>query len=219
MNPKTLCLSKIALHIVAVRALRVCITGVDAAGKTRFSSDLARELQLCGQKVLLAHGDDFHNPRNVRYGRGSSSAEGFYRDTTDIAGLRSALLTPLLDGGDRCVRTRIFDYRRDCFIDEPPVRVEAGTILILEGIFLIRPELAGCFDLTVFLEVPFAKTFHRMALRDGSDPDPFARTSERYRCGQEMWLAEMKPRDVADFVVENSDFDAPKLVAMRGQHC
>jgi len=24
---------------------------------------------------------------------------------------------------------------------------------------------------------------------------------------------------VADFVVENSDFDAPKLVAMRGQHC
>jgi uridine kinase len=213
------CVAQVAGRIVAAGALRVAVTGVDAAGKTQFAARLAQALQERGQAVLLAHVDDFHNPRAVRYRHGRQSAEGFYRDTTDLAGLRAALLEPLALGGDRWVRTRIFDHCKDCGVDVLPTRVATGTILILEGVFLIRPELGGCFDLTLFLDVPFAETFRRMALRDGTDPDPLALTSERYRRGQEIWMEEVHPRDVADLLIDNSDFAAPKLVEMRGGAC
>jgi uridine kinase len=205
------CLDQVAARIVASGALRVAVTGVDGAGKTRFAEGLAQALRQMGQAVLLAHVDDFHNPRAVRYSRGRMSPEGFYRDTTNLAGLRAALLDPLAPGGDRLVRSRIFDHARDCAVEEPPVAVVPGTILILEGIFLIRPDLAASFDLTLFLDAPFAQTFRRMAQRDGCDPNPMAAANARYRLGQEMWLAEMRPHFLADIVVDNSDYTDPRL--------
>jgi uridine kinase len=190
----------------------VAVTGVDGAGKTHFADGLAQVLRQMGQAVLLAHVDDFHNPRAMRYSRGRRSPEGFYRDTTNLAGLRAAFLDPLAPGGDRLVHTRIFDHAQDCAVDEPPVAVASGTIMILEGIFLIRPDLATSFDLTLFLDAPFAQTFRRMAQRDGSDPDPMSPANARYRLGQEMWLAEMRPHNLADIVVDNSDYTSPRLM-------
>lgn len=212
-------LARLADVILHKGAGRVAVTGPDGAGKTRVAAGLAEVLRARGAVVVLASVDDFHNPRAVRYARGRGSPEGFYRDTTDMAGLRAALLDPLAPGGDRKVRTRIFDHRRDAVVVEAPQTVPPGAILVLEGIFLIRPALAGAFDLTIFLDVPIAETFARMAARDGSDPDPFAPGSERYRRGQEIWFAEEDPKAQADIVIDNRDFAAPKLVAMRGRAC
>lgn len=213
------CLGQVAAQAALRGAGRIGVTGPDGAGKSRFAQALAEVIGLNGTEVLLASVDDFHNPRALRHARGRQSAEGFYRDTTNLAALRAGLLEPLAPGGDRRVITRAFDHRTDMAIEEAPRRVAPGTILILDGIFLIRPELAGCLDLTVYLDVPFAETFRRMALRDGSDPDPLAVASGRYRGGQEIWMAEQSPRARADLVIDNSDFTAPKLVAMDGRAC
>ena len=213
------CLTQVAAHLAGRGARRVGVTGPDGAGKTRLAAALAEVIRLSGTDVLLASVDDFHNPRALRYARGRQSPEGFYRDTTNLAALRAVLLDPLAPGGDRVVRTRIFDHRTDRAIEDAPHRVPPGTVLVLEGIFLIRPELAGCLDLMIYLDVPFAETYRRMALRDGSDPDPMAPASERYRRGQEIWMAEQSPRARADLVIDNSDVTAPKLVAINGRAC
>ena len=212
-------ITEVAKRTLAAKAQRVGVTGPDGAGKTRFAADLAQALREAGQDVLLAHVDNFHNSRAVRYARGRHSAEGFYRDTTNVAALRGALLDPLAPGGDRRVRTRVFDHLTDRQIDAPEQSVPQGTILLLEGIFLIRPELEGCLEYVIYLDVPFVETFRRMALRDGADPDPFAASSERYRGGQEMWMAEVGPKARADLVIDNSDHLAPKLVARGGTDC
>jgi uridine kinase len=212
-------ITEVAKRILAAKAQRVGVTGPDGAGKTRFATDLAQALREAGLDVLLAHVDDFHNSRAVRYARGRQSAEGFYRDTTNVAALRGALLDPLAPGGDRRVRTRVFDHQSDTEIDAPEQDVPQGTILLLEGIFLIRPELEGCLEYVIYLDVPFVETFRRMARRDGADPDPFAASSERYRGGQEMWMAEVGPKARADLVIDNSDYLAPKLVARGGTDC
>ncbi len=213
------CLWQVAAQVAARGAQRIGVTGPDGAGKSRFAAALAEAMRLEGAEVLLASVDDFHNPRALRHARGQQSAEGFYRNTTNLAALRAVLLDPLAPGGDRRVRTRVFDHRTDLVVEEAPFILAPGTILILEGIFLIRPELMGCLDLTLYLDVPFPETFRRMALRDGSDPDPMAAASERYRGGQEIWMAEQSPRARADLVIDNSDFTAPKLVAMDGRAC
>ncbi len=97
--------------------------------------------------------------------------------------------------------------------------IAPDAALILEGIFLIRPELADSVDFVIYLDMPFAETFRRMAKPDGSDPDPYSVTSERYRAGQEIWISQEDPRARAEMVIDNSDFTNPKLVAMRGAGC
>ena len=70
-------IAEVAKRILAAKALRVGVTGPDGAGKTQFAADLAQALREAGQDVLLAHVDDFHNSRAVRYARRRHSAEGF----------------------------------------------------------------------------------------------------------------------------------------------
>ncbi len=54
----------------------------------------------------------------------------------------------------------------------PFLTAGAGAVAVVDGLFLHRPELAGLWDFTIFLEVPFEVTAARMAERDGSSPDP-----------------------------------------------
>jgi uridine kinase len=88
----------------------------------------------------------------------------------------------------------------------------ADAVLVLDGIFLHRAELRSCWDLSVFLDVPFAVTFARMAHRDGSDPDPAAPENRRYLEGQRHYLAAARPAEVATFVVDNADLTRPAVL-------
>ena len=103
----------------AAPVLRVAIDGVDGAGKTTFADELAAVLRE----------------------RGRASPEGFYRDSSDYAGLRAALLDLLGPGGSPRYRTAIFDHVADSPVDTPELRAEPGSILLLDGLFLHRPEL------------------------------------------------------------------------------
>ena len=55
-------------------------------------------------------------------------------------------------------------------------------------------------------------TFARMALRDGSDPDPEAPSNARYRQGQELYLSEARPQEAASVIVDNADLAHPRIV-------
>jgi uridine kinase len=65
---------------------------------------------------------------------------------------------------------------------------------------------------TVFLDVPFTETARRMAVRDGTDPDPEHPRTRRYVEGQRLYFAACEPQKRADVVVDNRDFDTPRLV-------
>jgi hypothetical protein len=73
--------------------------------------------------------------------------------------------------------------------------------------------------LAQFVQVIQRKGASRMAARDGSDPADVARASERHRRGQEIGFAEIDPKARADIIIDNRDFAAPKLVAMRSRAC
>jgi uridine kinase len=75
--------------------------------------------------------------------------------------------------------------------------------VLLDGLFCQRPELAGCWDRVVFLDVPFEVSVGRMAARDGGSADPDHPDQRRYVEAQLTYFARCSPQDHADLVVDN----------------
>ncbi|MFC8680841.1 uridine kinase [Microbacterium ureisolvens] len=194
----------------------VAVDGVDGAGKTVFADGLAEVFAETGDAVFRASIDGFHRPRAERYLRGRQSPEGFYRDSYDYATFRRVLIDPFRDGAQTAGTTGFqlaaFDVARDAPVESQWVTAPRDAVLVVDGIFLHRPELRDLWDASVWLEVPFETTYARMALRDGSDPDPDAPSNARYRQGQEIYLREARPRDAASVIVDNSDLGHPRIV-------
>lgn len=202
-------------RIEADHPVRVAIDGPDAAGKTTLADELVAPLRALGRCVLRASIDDFHRPARARYARGRESAEGYYRDSFDLDALREHLLDPLGPGGARRCRRRVFDYRRDAPSEAPVETPPADAVLLLDGVFLQCPRLEGCFELTLFVDVPPETALSRMVARDGAPAEPDHPRNRRYLGGQQLYLRERGPRERADVVIDNRDPAAPRILVER----
>jgi uridine kinase len=105
----------------------------------------------------------------------------------------------------------VHDVGTDAVLDPPWLTAPADAVLVVDGLFLQRDELAGCWDFTIFLTVPFAVTAARMAVRDGSHPDPGHPSVARYVGGQRLYFAACRPWERADLVIDNSDLARPRI--------
>jgi len=193
----------------------VGVDGVDGAGKTVFADALGDALREDGHPVVRVSVDGFHRPRVERYRRGARSPEGFFLDSYDYDAFRREVLRPLAPGGERRYRAAIRDVASDEVVDEPQRVAPADAVLVVDGIFLHRDELAGVWDVSVFLDVPFAETFARMAVRDGCPADPGDEANRRYVEGQRIYLARCEPASRATFVVDNTDPARPTVRTRR----
>ena len=216
---RSVLLQGLADRIAAVAAdhpLRTAIDGVDAAGKTVLADELAPLIAALGRPVIRASIDGFHNPAAVRRRRGDSSPDGYYRDSFDYEALMRELLAPLGPGGDCRYRPVVFDFRTDSVIEADAETASPDAILLFDGVFLLRPELRGYWDFSVFVRVAFDVTVARAESRDGylfgSAADVRARYESRYVPGQRLYLSEADPESHADIVVDNDDYAAPSFV-------
>lgn len=182
----------------------VAVDGVDGAGKTTFARQLAAAVKDAGRPTIVVHEDDFLAPRKVRYRLGRDSPEGYFSDSYDLPSFIRYVLDPLRPGGDRRLRRRVFDHRTDTRIDAPLEEVPMDAVVIVEGMFLHRDELAEHWDWSVFLDVPFIESVRRMSERDGSPPDPEHPSMRRYVEGQRIYLKSCQPRTRATVVLDNS---------------
>jgi uridine kinase len=194
----------------------VAVDGIDGAGKTTFADAFAEVFAEDGSSVFRASIDHFHRPRAERYERGRRSPEGYYRDSYDYATFRRVLIDPFREGGQTGATTgfqlEAFDVSRDTPVEAAWTTAPRDAVLIIDGIFLLRPELRGLWHWSVWLDVPIDVAYRRMALRDGSDPSPSAASNARYRDGQELYLKEANPRDEASAIVDNTDLAHPRRV-------
>jgi uridine kinase len=186
----------------------VAIDGVDGAGKTTFADNLAEAIQKKGHPVFRASVDGFHRPKAERYRLGKDSPEGFYRESFDYSAMRRMLVEPFELGGSAAFVTAAFDHRRDAPVEPKWLTAPDDAILLLDGIFLQRPELRDLWEHTIWLEVPVAIAAKRMLTRDGPGSNV-----QRYTGGQELYVAEAGPRAAARTVIDNSDVDQPFRVA------
>lgn len=195
-------------------ALRLAIDGPDAAGKTTLADLLAASIARRGRPVVRASIDGFHRPREERYRRGELSPEGCYLDSFDLARLRSVLLDPLGPGGNRVVRTSVFDHLIDLPVESVETLVPADAVLVFDGVFLQRPELASCWGRVVFLEIQEEEVLRRAMSRDTAllGPQVQERYLYRYLPAQRVYQDEVGPSERAHVVIDNQDPDHPLVL-------
>jgi uridine kinase len=203
-------LAAVADRVPSGHRLRIGVDGVDGAGKTTFCDDLAAVLRARGREVVRASVDDFHHPRAVRWRRGKDSPEGFFLDSFDYGRFTTGLLVPF--GAGRPFRRASHDLTTDEYVTPPAETAPPSAVLLVDGIFLHRDELAGLWDFSVFLSVEFAVSVARMARRDGSPPDPDDPRLRRYVEGQRRYLARCDPAARASLVIDYNDLADPGLV-------
>jgi uridine kinase len=185
----------------------VAVDGLDGAGKTVFADALAAQLGIGNRAVFRASLDDFHNPRAVRYARGRDSAEGFYRDSYDYETFKRVLVEPFRTGWIGSFVLQAFDLSRDAPFEQKWSSGPMDALLVVDGIFANRPQLRGLWNYSIWLEVDPQVAAARMLERDGSSANP-----ERYSGGQELYIAESRPRETATAIIDNTDYEHPRRV-------
>jgi uridine kinase len=210
-------LNRLATAIVALhpeRIVRVAIDGVDGAGKTTLADALAPVVAAQGRPTIRASVDDFHHPRTLRYARGRYSPEGFYLDSYDYDSFRTLLLDPLSPAGTGRYVARHFDLDNDRLFDVVVKQAQPAAALIIDGIFLHRPELRSYWDLSIFLKVDFDVSVPRGAQRGPAldATDAASPSNQRYIGGQRRYLSECEPEQRAGIVIDYNDLGEPKIL-------
>ncbi len=207
-------LARLASRVPAPgRPVLVVVDGADGAGKTELAEGLGVALADAGRVVVRARLDDFHHPRAHRHALGRTASTVWER-SFDTAAIRRDLLDPWRAGAGSAYRRRWHDLATDRHLDEAPERVPEDGVLVVDGVFAQRPELAGCWDLVVWLEAPDGVRVSRMAVRDGTVDDLAAPDQQRYLGAQRHYRDTCDPAGSADVVVDNTDWAAP--VVLRG---
>jgi uridine kinase len=215
---RTSMLDRLADLIAAVERphpVRVGIEGRSAAGKTTLADELAPLIEQRARPVIRASIDDFHRPADQRYVRGRLSPDGYYLDAFNYPAVRASLLLPLGPGGGRRYRTAIFDAFHDRPIEQPERVAPDNAIVVVDGIFLARPELRDLWEFRIFVEIDAEESIRRGCLRDqtwmGSAEAARERYLTRYVPAENRYLQEIQPRRHADVVVDNRDPARPAL--------
>jgi len=137
----------------------VAVTGYGGAGK----STLTRALVDVVPDSVRLRGDDFLDPE--RSHRRSSDWDGVER-----LRMRSEVIEPFRRG--EVARFRPYDW--DAGELGPVTTLPEASALIVDAIGLIHPDLEGCFDLTIWVDVDLETAAQQGIERDrraGSDHD------------------------------------------------
>lgn len=114
-------------------------------------------------------------------------------------------------------------YYEDSF-DHAPFRAsisEADGLVIVDGVFLFRPELDDLWSFRVFVEISEEESLRRGARRDRL-LHPSREAAEhlyrvRYLPAQRMYQARVQPRDRADVILVNAIPAEPRLIVRKGE--
>jgi uridine kinase len=194
----------------------VGIDGSDCAGKTTLADRLDDALHVPTLKMptLRASVDGFIRPRAQRYQRGELSADGYYLDSFDYPALLNQCLLPFL-GGKAVLRTITCDHLGDADATIDAVAIPTKAVLVIDGVFLLRPELRELWALSVYLRVSPEETLRRAHRRDlglfGSAEEIERRYLGRYLPGQALYRQEADPEARAHILVDNEQTDEPRI--------
>jgi uridine kinase len=220
MNQRERVLEQVAQAVVrraGSRATIVAVDGVDAAGKSSFARDLRAYLARLGRDAICVSLDGFHKARAARYEKGALSPEGYYEDAFDYTRLVDEFLAPVRAARvSTLVTAAVFDVAADAPVSGRVVRIDPCSIVLFDGVFLLRPELRSFWDFTVFLQIRTETSLARGVARDaaamGGEASARERYLARYLPAQQRYLATANPAGRADIVIDNEDFSAPQLI-------
>ncbi|MFF3448770.1 uridine kinase [Streptomyces sp. NPDC002667] len=169
----------------------IAVDGMGGSGKSTLASAVAG---LAGAAVV--HGDDFYRPMDPDERAALTPAQGYDR-YFDWERLRDEVLTPLATGHDAYYRR--YDWPTGALVTDELCAVTRDGIVLVEGVYTARPELADHYDLVVYVDTPADESMRRLRAR-GDDHGPLD-WEARWRLAEEHYVSTTRPRERADLVV------------------
>lgn len=176
------------------------IDGLGGSGKTMYAYKLQRQLE----SSVILHLDDFVHKKEVRYNENYEEWYCYYHLQWRYDYLIQKLLLPLKSGLDVDETIEVYNRETDNYTLRK-IEIPVGTTVIIEGVFLQRPELRPYFETVIYLELDKATRLKRISDRDiymGNKEEIALKYELRYFPAEEKYIEQCNPLTLAD-VVEN----------------
>lgn len=199
--------------VLGSRSLLVGLSGIDGSGKGYLARQISAGLRSRGFRVASLAADDWAAAPEQRFNP-NRPAEHFYAHGFRFEEMFRDLFLPLKTQRSRRLQAlrsnesqsalgpHVFDFHN---VD----------IILLEGIFLLKREHRGHFDVMIWVDCSFETAMKRAVQRaqEGLPPDETARAYETiFFPAQHVHFARDRPREMADLVINNNeDFPARRL--------
>ena len=202
---------------MSAKRIRVAIDGFPASGKTVFADELARTIRKLNRPTLRTSLDDFKHPwRDAREkGYDRITGFGYYKNAPDFESAINLLLRPAGPKGSGSVVLCAFDPLTG--VDRRAMSIVApeNAILLADSMFAFRPEYNEYWDFRIWLHVPPELSLVRGIDRD-KDLEGLDATErvhrDRYHEAERLYIEEVNPLNIADLIIDNSDFESPTFV-------
>ena len=191
-------------RIPAARSILVAISGIDGSGKGYVTTRISEALHTGGLRVAAINIDGWLNVPRVRFSA-TNPAEHFYRQAIRFDDLFTQLVLPLRDRRSLridmdYVEETATEYRRHVY------DFQDVDIILLEGIYLLKREYQGHYDLSCWIDCRFETALAR-ALARRQEGLPAEATINAYRTiyfpAQELHFVRDDPRAAATEIVNN----------------
>lgn len=190
------------------------ISGIDGVGKTRFSDTVQRLLLSRDVPTTVVHVDNFTHPRNRRH----SSPDGvnnYYNHTFDLESLARYVLGPVRGGEAVDIDLTHPSPQDDDVAESHGYRISPQNgVVLVEGVFLFRPELVDYFDYRALLTMPIGQMLERLCDRDVQVPvsNILDKVVEKYAPAQQAYLDAVHPERLVDVVFDFTDLEHPMQI-------
>lgn len=176
----------------------VGIDGMGGSGKSTLAAELAERIG-----AVVVHGDDFYRPMPPAVREQLSPREGYERNF-DWQRLRDEVLAPLASGRDAAYQR--YDWTTRSLAPDELHTVRRSGVVVVEGVYVGRPELEHFYDLLVWVDTPPEVSWQRLRER-GDDHGPID-WEARWRLANEHYVAATNPPGRAHITVKG-DRDCP----------
>ena len=191
------------------RSLLVGLSGIDGSGKGYLAGQIEAHLAQHAVAAAILHLDGWLNLPQKRFSK-AAPAENFYENAIRFDEFFSQLVMPLRDGRSvRLVADFVAEaasqYRKEVY------DFKNVSVIVVEGIFLFKPQYRELFDLTVWIDCSYPTALAR-AIERGQEGLSPAKTISAYETiyfpAQRIHLTQDKPRENADLILANDSYVA-----------
>ena len=174
------------------------IDGGGGSGKTTYAYKLQRQVK----GSIIVHLDEFIHKRVVRYNEEYEEWYCYYHLQWRYDYLIQKLLQPLKSGLAVNEKIEVYNKETDSYILRE-IEIPVGKTVIIEGVFLQRPELRPYFETVIYLDVDQETRLKRISDRDtylGSKEEIALRYEKRYFPAEEKYIEQCNPLALADLI-------------------
>ncbi|HFK1457507.1 TPA: uridine kinase [Bacillus cereus] len=173
--------------------LIIGIDGCGGAGK----STLANKIKSNFSTVTIVHMDDFYLP-SAKIVNEHPTNKSIGADF-DWKRLLQEVLDPISNGIEGCYKR--YDWETDSLAESHTV--SANGIVIIEGVYATRQELAGMYDLKIWVNCPRETRIKRGIARDGEAARDM--WENNWMIAEDMYVEIHKPHEFADFIIDGTN--------------